>query len=175
MNVYMLISGGGGRPSQCPPLEESVVGYFLAGVDPRTLLPPVYGWQKKEGHGTFHHIHHDSGYHDLGIASNPGFLFRILSRSFPKLWDKIQNRKPGFKANLGVCGQLLRTPCLVQTADLTVVRMNSGSFHLTRAVGISSSLLGLDELSFSFLPVILFFYFLPVVILVWRMYSYWEF
>ena len=58
-----MISGGG-RPSQCPPLEESVVGYFLAGVDPRTLLPPVYGWQNKEGHGTFHHIHHDIGYHD---------------------------------------------------------------------------------------------------------------
>ena len=50
--------------------------------------------------------------------------------------------------DLGVCGQLLRTPCLVQTADLTVVRMNSVSFYLTTAVGISSSLLGLDELSF---------------------------
>ena len=47
------------RPSQCPPLEESVLGYFLAGFDPRPLLPPVYGWQKKEWRGTFHHIHRD--------------------------------------------------------------------------------------------------------------------
>ena len=74
--------------------------------------------------------------------------------------------------DLGVCGQLLRTPCrLVQTADLTVVRINSVSFYLTRAVGISSSLLGLDEF-LSFLPIILFFYFLPVVLLVWCMYCY---
>ena len=39
------------------------------------------------------------------IASNPGFPFRILSRSFfsPKLRDKIQNGKPGFEAipNIG--------------------------------------------------------------------------
>ena len=105
-------------------------------------------WQRKEGHSTFHYIHHDSGYHDLGVASNPGFLFRILFSSFPKLQDKIQNGKPGFKANLGVLGQLLRIPCQVHTADLTVVRMNSVSIYLTRAVGISSSLLGLDKLSF---------------------------
>ena len=72
--------------------------------------------------------------------------------------------------DLGVCGELLRTPCLVQTADLTVVRMNSVSFYLTRVVGISSSLLGFDELSF--FSTYLFFYFLPVVLLVWCMYSY---
>ena len=44
----------------------------------------------------------------LSVASNPGFPFRILSRSFgeksedfsPKLQDKIRNRKPGFEAML---------------------------------------------------------------------------
>ena len=36
------------------------------------------------------------------LASNPGSLFQILSRSFAqnqKLQDKIQNGKPGLKAN----------------------------------------------------------------------------
>ena len=125
-------------------------------------------WQRKEWRGTFHYIHHDSGYHDLGVASNPGFVFRILSRSFPKPQDKIRNGKPGFKANLGVLGQLLRTPCLVQTPDLTVVRMNSGSFYLTRAVGISSSLLSLDELSFYST----YYFILSFSTLVCHMYSY---
>ena len=41
-----------------------------------------------------------------GVASNPGFPFRILSRSFgeksPKLQDKIRNGKPGFEARNGV-------------------------------------------------------------------------
>ena len=36
------------------------------------------------------------------VVSNPGFPFRILSRSFgekfQKLWDKIRNGKPGLKA-----------------------------------------------------------------------------
>ena len=43
-----------------------------------------------------------------GLASNPGFPFRILSRSFgekigfsPKLRDKIRNGKPGFEARSG--------------------------------------------------------------------------
>ena len=60
------ISGGGWakslssiRPTQCPPLKESVLGHFLLGFDRRPLLPPVYGWQKKEWRGTFHHIHRD--------------------------------------------------------------------------------------------------------------------
>ena len=42
------------------------------------------------------------GREGISIASNPGSLFRILSRSFgdhfsPKLQDKIQNREPGFE------------------------------------------------------------------------------
>ena len=40
----------------------------------------------------------------LGLASNPGFPFRILSRTSDfssKLRNKIQNRKPGFEASLG--------------------------------------------------------------------------
>ena len=41
--------------------------------------------------------------HAITVASNLGFPFRILSRSFgfsPKLWDKIQNGKPGFEATV---------------------------------------------------------------------------
>ena len=46
------------------------------------------------------YVHH-AGYH---IASNPGFPYRILSRSFtsdfsPKLRDRIRNGKPGFEAS----------------------------------------------------------------------------
>ena len=49
------------------------------------------------------------------IASNPGFPFRILPRSFgeklnfsPKLRDKIRNRKPGFEASFVMSSPVFR-------------------------------------------------------------------
>ena len=46
----------------------------------------------------------------IQLASNPGSLFRILSRSFgeksdfsPKLRDKIRNGEPGFEAMIHLC------------------------------------------------------------------------
>ena len=46
-------------------------------------------------------------WYTMTLASNPGFSFRILSHSFGeksdfsrKLWDKIQNEKPGFEATM---------------------------------------------------------------------------
>ena len=49
----------------------------------------------------------DNLFSTIGVASNPSFLSRILSRAAwrfsPKLWDKVRDGKPGFEATGGGC------------------------------------------------------------------------
>ena len=63
--------------------ESSIVAIIV-------LLPSILG------QFTLNYMHDRS---QPGIASNPGFPFRILSRR--KLRDKIWNGKPGFEAKPG--------------------------------------------------------------------------